>query len=173
MSMPSRNYTLSLAWLSLALASLSACLSEPEYPVEPEVKFVGLSRDTMTQGALLQDSITVVISFTDGDGDIVFPAGDTTPSVFLVNRKTREQVASFKLDPIEEKGLSNGVNGELRLRVYTTCCDYPDNINALPCEISREFPVDVLLLEAYMVDRAGNQSNSAEVAPIFLRCDRF
>lgn len=126
----------------------------------------------MNQGALLQDSITVVIYFEDGDGDIILGSNDSTPSVFLVNRITQAEVASFKLDLIEENGLENGISGELRLRVYTTCCDYPPNIPRLPCEISPEFPIDELLLEAYIVDRAGNESNRAEIAPIYLRCDR-
>ncbi len=171
--MPSRKHSFPLAWLSLAVAlTVGACLSPPEYPIEPEVTFVGLSRDTMTQNFKPTDSVTVVVSFTDGDGDIVFPEGDTTRTVFIVDRETQSLRESYKLDPIDEIGLENGISGELRLVVYTTCCEYPPGVPRLPCDISPEFPVDQLLLDVYMKDRAGNESNRAQLAPIYLRCDR-
>ena len=170
--MPSPKYTLLAAWF-VALCTLVSCLSRPDYPVEPVLKFEGLTRDTMIQGALLQDSTTVVISFTDGDGDIAFAAEDTTTSIFLTNIETGEELATFKVDPIDEAGLENGISGEFELRVFTTCCDYPAFVNAFPCEPTDEYPVDTLLLEAHIVDRAGNESNRVAIAPIFLRCDVF
>ena len=173
MDMLSRKYTLLLAWLSAAGAvAIVGCLEPPEYPLEPVLTFEGLTRDTMDQGALLQDSTTLVISFTDGDGDIAFPEDDTTASVFLTNIRTGARLSRFKIDPIEEAGLENGISGEFRLRVFTTCCEYPPNIAAFRCEPSREYPIDTLLLEAHIVDRAGNESNRVAVAPIYLRCDR-
>ena len=177
MGMSMRKYNRPSAWFAaLGLAalatSLAACLEEPEYPDTPFLRFEGLSRDTMVQGALLQDSTTVVLYFEDGDGDISFPDGDTTRSVFLTNVRTNERLASFNIDPIEENGLENGISGEFQLRVYTTCCDYPPFVAAFPCEVSDEYPIDTLLLEAHLIDRAGNESNRVPIAPIYLQCDR-
>ena len=149
------------------------CLRPPDYPIVPQVTFLGLSRDTMRQGALLEDSVTVVLEFTDGDGDISTIGDDTTAGVFLRNIRTGETVSSFRLDEIDQTGIENGIRGEIRLRVYTTCCDYPPEVGQFPCEPSRSFPVDVLQLEAYLVDQAGHESNRAMVAPIYLRCDTF
>lgn len=172
--MPTRNYNRPHAWFAAALALAAVgCLEPPEYPDEPEIEFVGLTRDTMDQGALLQDSTTIVISFTDGDGDITFPRDDSTASIFVTNIETGEEIATFNVDPIDEIGVENGISGEFQLRVYTTCCDYPDFVNAFPCEPTNEYPVDTLLLETYIVDRAGNESNRAQIAPIYLRCDNF
>jgi len=149
------------------------CLKAPDYPVEPVVTFERLSRDSMVQGSLLEDSISVFLSFTDGDGDITLLENDTFSNVFLENRKTGETVGAFKLDPIPEIGAENGISGDLLLRVYTTCCDYPPFVLEFPCQPSASYPIDTLLLEAYMIDRAGNESNRVDLPPVFLICDRF
>ena len=156
----------------LACVWLGSCLAPPDYPDEPVLTFEGLTRDSLAQGAGLEDSTTVVLSFTDGDGDIAPPETETDPNVFLVNRRTGEDVGTFKLDPIPEIGAENGISGDLRLRVYTTCCDYPDFVPEFPCTPSASYPVDTLLLEAYLVDRAGNESNRVDIAPIYILCDR-
>ncbi len=175
MGMPSRNYIFVLAWLMIAFAA-SACLSPPDYPDTPEVEFISLSRDTLDQDFNRKDSLGVrikslflTVGFTDGDGDII--VDDTTFSVFILNRVTRDTLAPFQIDAIETAGLENGINGEFRLLVPTTCCTYPETLNAFPCNPSADFPIDRLLLEIYMVDRAGNESNHAEVPPITLRCN--
>lgn len=154
------------------LFTLGACLQPPEYPIEPVLTFQGLSRDSMIQGAGQEDNISVFMSFTDGDGDIAPRATDTVPNIFLINTKTLEQVTTFKLDPIPEEGAENGISGEIRLRVFTTCCDYPDFVTAFPCTPTNEYPVDTLNIEAYMVDRAGNESNRVQFSPIYLICNR-
>ena len=164
----------SRTWLlGAVLLALGACLRPPDYPLEPVVTFLGVSRDTMRQGSNLEDSVTVVLEFTDGDGDVTSLTGDTVAGVFLVNTRTGETVSTFRLDEIDQTGIENGIRGELRLRVYTTCCDYPPEIPEFPCNPSAQFPLDVLNLEAYLVDQAGNESNRAQVTPIYLRCDTF
>ena len=160
-------------WLLCAWLLLQGCLQPPEYPIGPELVFLGLSRDTMIQGATLQDSISVFFSFTDGDGDIAFPASDTTPSVFISNRRTGEVITAVKLDPIDENGIENGISGELRVLMYTTCCDYPPFVLEFPCTPSQSYPIDTLLLEAYMRDRAGNESERVELSPVYLICNRI
>ena len=158
--------------LGLAVLSLAACVKPPEYPIEPELTFLGLSRDSMVQGATLEDSILVRLGFTDGDGDITPDAESTEPNVFVVNRRTNETVSSFKLDPIDEPGAENGISGDLTLVVFTTCCDYPDFVLEFPCTPSEAYPVDTLELEAFLIDRAGNESNRVALAPVFLICNR-
>lgn len=177
MGMSPRKYNRLPAWCCTAVAlalALGSCLSPPEYPVEPVLTFEGISKDTMVQDPLgVADTTVVVLSFTDGDGDLTFAAEDTIPNVFVINVETGEEVAQFKLDPIDEVGVENGISGELRLLVKTTCCDYPVFVNAVPCQPSNEYPIDTLLTEAYVVDRAGNESNRVQIAPIYLRCDNF
>lgn len=51
---------------------LSSCLKPEEYPLEPIIKYESFS--------ITNDSASLVISFTDGDGDIGLKASDTTGS---------------------------------------------------------------------------------------------
>jgi len=127
----------------------------------------------MIQGATTEDSTSLFFTFTDGDGDLTPLASDTVPNIFIINTETFEQVTTFQLDPIPEEGAENGISGELRLSVFTTCCDYPDFVSAFPCMPTNEYPVDTLNLEVYIVDRAGNESNRVQIQPIYLICDRF
>jgi hypothetical protein len=175
MNFTAHRYSLltSIAAFGMFLLGASGCLQPPDFPLEPVVTFESLSRDSMIQGSLLEDSITVTLSFTDGDGDIALLENDTFSNVFLENRRTGETVGSFKIDPIPEMGAENGISGDIALRVFTTCCDYPPFVLEFPCQPSRAFPVDTLLLEAFIIDRAGNESNRVNLPPVFLICDNF
>jgi len=51
---------------------LSSCLKPEEYPLEPIIKYESFS--------ITNDSASLVISFTDGDGDIGLKTSDTTGS---------------------------------------------------------------------------------------------
>ena len=56
---------------------------------------------------------------------------------------------------------------------YTTCCLYPGGVfNA--CDQTEpavsQFPVDTLIYEIYIVDRAGHESNRVLTDPVFLQC---
>jgi len=52
--------------LGLLLTFLAACVSEPDYPDEPYIEYLSISKNELTQG----DSLLVTISFTDGDGNL-------------------------------------------------------------------------------------------------------
>lgn len=164
-----RTYSLAAVLTAVVAAG---CLQPPEYPVEPVLTYVGISSDTMLQGSVTEDSVRVFLSFTDGDGDVSPAATDSVSNFFLENIRTGETVTDFATDPIPEEGAENGISGEISLRVFTTCCDYPDFVVAFPCTPSDQYPIDTLDLEAYMVDRAGNESNRVRIDPIYLICNR-
>lgn len=56
------------------LGSLYSCQKDNEYPIEPEIEFKEIG---YIEGRT--DTANVIISFTDGDGDIGFTKGDTLP----------------------------------------------------------------------------------------------
>jgi hypothetical protein len=58
----------------LILGSLYSCQKENDYPIEPEIEFKEIG---YIEGRT--DTANVIISFTDGDGDIGFSKGDTLP----------------------------------------------------------------------------------------------
>jgi hypothetical protein len=60
-----------LPFLSIAAFLLiAACAQPPEYPIEPQLEFISLSKTSMRQGNGTEDTTLVTLGFTDGDGDI-------------------------------------------------------------------------------------------------------
>lgn len=152
------------------LTAFTACISPPDYPIEPKITFQNLSKNTMRQGELgTEDSLFVTFSFTDGDGDLGTPDVDKDTSrilnVFLTDKRTNTPAERFRLPYIPEQGAGNGISGDIRLLLFTTCC------NVLPpCEASTTKPIDTLVYEIYIKDRAGHESNRIQTAPIYLQC---
>jgi len=65
------------------VATLSACVKAPSYPIVPAIEFKSVSSDYLKSGY----TDTITFSFTDGDGDIsVTPSpGDTCDQFGLKN----------------------------------------------------------------------------------------
>ena len=59
-----------ISLLFLLMVTLVTCIQPPDYPDIPELELIGLTKDTVMQSSLNEDSIIVVLSFTDGDGNI-------------------------------------------------------------------------------------------------------
>ena len=60
-----------LFFIICVLIFLSSCIREKSYPIIPAIKFKSFTHFGL-------DSANVIISFTDGDGDIGLSQGDTT-----------------------------------------------------------------------------------------------
>lgn len=123
----------------------------------------------MTQNSLNTDSIFVKFSFKDGDGDIGLEPDVFERNIFIIDNRTGDTYDAFKAPVIPEQGASKGISGEVTLRLFTTCCLFPDNIP--PCESPPQYPTDELTLDIYIKDRAGNESNHITTTPITLFCD--
>ena len=126
-----------------------SCLKAPEYPIEPIINFVGLTSEVMKQGAFNSDSTIITFSFTDGDGDL----GDNdSVNIFL----TDERIGA------------KGISGEIAIKVYTTCCLFPNG--QTPCTPSSQYPVDSLVYGIYIIDRGQHKSNIIYTPAIKLLC---
>lgn len=145
-----------------------SCTQPPDYPPEPVIAYERVSRKSMLQGKQNNDSIQVVFSYTDGDGDLGND-GDSI-DVFVYDSRIPELPhAIFKLPVVPPQGTGNGISGEVSLVVYNTCCLFPNN-EYLACDTPPEYPFDTLQFEIEMYDRAGNKSNRVITEDIFLRC---
>ncbi|MEL6862852.1 MAG: hypothetical protein AAFP19_00475 [Bacteroidota bacterium] len=161
-----------LKYLSVLLLglSLSFCTKPPDYPAEPIIEFISISRDTVVQKTI-NDVVFVTIGFTDGDGNLI--ANDTTHSVFVRDPRADNDFAvkPFGIPEIPEQGANNGISGEITLRIDEAggfCCYYENG--QFPCQPSTLQPVDTLIFEIQMEDKDGNKSNIIETAPIFIFC---
>lgn len=145
-----------------------ACATPPDYPDEPVITFERLSKDTLRQSDLNTDSLFLTFSYTDGDGDLGFTDADTNQSIFVIDSRTGFIQDRYKLPEIPDQGTANGIFGEVKILLYTTCCLFPQGIP--PCSSPPAFPTDTVTFEVYMVDRAGNHSNTITTPPITLLC---
>lgn len=152
-----------------AAAVLWGCVDSPNFPVEPRIEFVGLSKDTMQQGLFQQDSLTVVFKFEDGDGDIGRTDQAPDNNVFFVDERTGTLDNTFGIPEIPEEGAGNGVEGTVRILLFSTCCIYADGAD--PCTVNPNSPYDTVRYRIYMKDRAGHTSNEIVTPPIVLICN--
>jgi hypothetical protein len=145
------------------------CLDSPNFPVTPYIEFLSISKDTLDQGVFQQDSLIVRFRFEDGDGDIGRTEQDPENNIFFIDERTGTLDNTFGIPAIPEEGAGNGVEGEVRIVLYSTCCIYPDGSD--PCTVNAQFPLDTLQYRIYIKDRADHKSNEILTAPIVLRCN--
>lgn len=164
---------LSFGLLTVLLAGIFSCVKPPNYPNEPQIEYIGLNKSAITQGNLNTppDTLEVIFSFTDGDGDIGFP--DDSLNVFDAflydSRDSFRHI--FRLPVLPEQGIGNGVSGEITLRVpnrLPICCTFPDGSTA--CRPSTRYPTDTMSFLIQIMDRAGHLSNIVRTEPITILC---
>ncbi len=146
-----------LLFLSLGM---TACIKEEQYPIEPVINFEQFATARGSDG---KDSLGVLsISYTDGDGDLGYPAIKPDPqydlyiSYFEMNNGVLENVTTPSGDTIQ-------FNARLP---YLT----PDIANkTIKGEIEDTLTInnplsdnDTILFRIYLVDRANNKSNTIE-----------
>jgi hypothetical protein len=148
---------------------LSACIKAPDFPDEPVIAYIGINKDTLIQNSLNSDSIFLKFSFTDGDGDFGTNPTDPIQNIILLDTRTGETHDRFKSPVIPKQGTNNGIKGEVTLRVFTTCCLFPEGF--VPCDAPPQIPTDTLSFEIYITDQAGNESNHIISQSIILKCD--
>lgn len=155
--------------LALIVWLLAYCVRPPDYPVEPAIKYIGLSKNVMKQGEGYSDSLFVTFSFTDGDGDLGFPETDPTPSVFIRDSRDSFYKPPLQLPYVEPQGAGNGISGEISVKLPTTCCIYtsPEGIK-FACD--ETLVNDTFFYYVKIRDRAGHESNEIRTDAIRLNC---
>lgn len=145
--------------------AFATCIRPPNYPIEPQIQLVGQTKTNMRQGSGFQDSLYITLSFTDGDGDIG-GVGTDSLNVFITDKRNNKPVEqTYRMPFVPEAGAKNGISGEIRFLMYTTCC-----LSLEPCMPTPSHPVDTLVYEMYIKDRAGHKSNAVKTNPILLQC---
>lgn len=152
------------------LVFLGSCIQPPDYTDVPSLEFKGFSKSTMNQGVFEEDSVTLTLFFTDGDGDFGNSGQSMEKNIFIMDKRTDEIFREYKAPFIPLEGAGNGISGTISIKVFSTCCIFPEASGIFPCEASEEFPSNDLVLDVYIKDRAGNQSNTVTTTAIKLNC---
>jgi hypothetical protein len=165
------NFILKYASLAVFLLAWAACTKAPQYPIEPVLTFKGFSKNTMKQNLnRASDYIDIVINFTDGDGDLGNKEDGAKEDVFVYDIRDKVVSDNYKVPFVAPQGNGNGINGEMTLRLFTTCCKFPDG--SIPCTPSTTYLSDTLRYKIWIKDRAGHKSNELEIPYIFLQCGK-
>ena len=121
---------------------------EPFYDLTPRIELLEVAEDTVVQ---FTDSISVKILYEDGDGDLGNPDPDVN-SIFVKDSRL-ELADEYYLGPLAPEGSKISITGTL-------------NINLSPTFLLGNGTVEKMVLSIYVVDRAGNQSNTIETGTI-------
>ncbi|MDX1943164.1 MAG: hypothetical protein SFU99_21550 [Saprospiraceae bacterium] len=160
-------YCLIISAISLFLIS---CTEPPSYPNEPRIEYLGVNKKAILQGSstAARDTLVIMFSFTDGDGDI----GSDSTNLFLRDSRDNSLIPN-RLFPIPEQGSGNGVSGEITIRVPNkvagpnVCCIFPDR---RVCQTDSRYAQDTFSYLIQIKDRSGNLSNQIRTETITILC---
>jgi len=157
------------SFCALTLILITACSTPPDYPLEPTIEFVSMSKMSMAQANIRSDndSLLLTLSFTDGDGDIGSEQGDSSVVNYIDLRQNIEQVP-LRIPFVGLQGVGQGISGEIIAILPTTTCLFEDG--RFPGTVAPG-ETDEVVYEMWIVDRAGNESNRIELPTITLRCE--
>jgi hypothetical protein len=150
--------------LALALALVPSCKPEVDYPDEPTVSFKEFTfADTVLLGNTVKRG-TLIFSFTDGDGDIGFDTVQPRQNtIFLTKHKMKDNVLTqmdllvdlnYFVERLYNDDKRQAASGDIKI----------EELN----EYASSFG-DTIMYKFYIVDRAGNHSNTDSTGLIVIR----
>lgn len=150
----------------LIFVSITGCINAPNFSDTPEIEFISFSKSTLVQGDINNDSTFMTIEFTDGDGDIGTSATGTELNMFIIDNRNGAEYDKIKLPEIPKEGANNGVKGSITVKLFNGCCLFDDkpNCTVVPSETNQ------ITFDVYIIDNAGNQSNTITTTPLSLIC---
>jgi hypothetical protein len=132
-----------IAFILILCTLFFACKKDEatEYSDTPQISFVSISPATVTE---FEDSITIVISYVDGDGDL----GENNSSVSnLFVTDTRINITyPFRIQQLGPDNAGITIKGKLNVVLKNT-------------GITDGSPQQAVSYQLYMNDRKGNKSN--------------
>lgn len=159
MSRRTSAYLLTVIIFATALVS---CEPKVDYPDEPTVEFKSFTfADTTLLGNPVKQG-TLTFSFTDGDGDIGFDTVARKNTIFMTKHKMVNNVLTqmdllvdlnYFVERIYSDNDRHAVSGDIKI----------EDLN----EYKNTFG-DTIMYKFYIVDRAGNRSNTDSTGLIYV-----
>ena len=150
-----KSISIFLILFVLVSVLVQSCKPEEEYPDEPTVKFKDFYfSDTTLLGNQVKRG-TLTFSFTDGDGDIGFDTVQPRQNtIFMTKYKMKNNILSqmdllvdlnYFVERIYGDDTKHAISGDIKI----------EDLN----EYAMSFG-DTIMYKFYIVDRAGNRSNT-------------
>ncbi len=186
----SKKVIFSFMVLALLLIN-NSCVKPPEYPLEPVIQFVSMDKNLVKSNA---DSVTITLSFTDGDGNLSFEDGYTETNIFVLDTSNNPHrvigpytgeldtlqtlintnvlltdsrtgfIYNYTLPYIKVRNEETGISGEIYIVFKTLSCRPFIPPDPTPLEI------DTLSLAIQILDKADNFSNIVHTPLITIDC---
>ena len=150
----------------LIIGLIQSCKKDIEYPIEPEI--------VMSSSQVYQNPTVIIVSFTDGDGDIGFNDGDTLPPYNLDEENFNKYYYNLLLYYFIKEG-DEWVEQELAVpyfyRVpYITPSGQNKSLKG-DIEVAITLPInrpDSIRFDIELIDRALHESNRL-ITPVIYR----
>ncbi len=142
----------------LVLAVLFAtCTNPPDFSDVPAIEFVSVNKTLIREHA---DSVNLVFSFKDGDGDLGVNQTDTSTNTFITDLRSGKKpfTYTYRLPYISSKGSIKAISGQVSI-----------NIPGVTCVPGKT--IDTVLYRIQIMDRAGHYSNIIESEKIVVICE--
>jgi len=170
--------------MSIFLLGISACVKQPEFSVVPAIEFRSLSAtsvNTSSTGSDITD--TLLIHFTDGDGDFGI-AGGQTDSIYNNDCTNHSYDSADIADPLYNVYYyvyrSENSDSCLQLPIQTAYIPNDTKHKAiegliqiyptLSCPPAGSGSTDTIFFSVFIKDRAGHLSNRVHTPKIVVHC---
>ncbi|MBK9271270.1 MAG: hypothetical protein IPM48_06705 [Saprospiraceae bacterium] len=140
-----------LAFAILVLMSCHENADEPAFSIIPEIRFVGLSHDSIVE---YKDVLTIHFKYQDGDGDLGFEEPESY-AIFIRDARL-SNFDGFYMGPVAPPGALIAVQGQLKV-------EFP----SLFVFGNGKFERTKYFI--YMVDRAGHKSNELTTPDVIIK----
>ncbi|HLG35586.1 MAG TPA: hypothetical protein VI757_11960 [Bacteroidia bacterium] len=140
----------------LSVFMFAGCRKANEYPIEPIISFKSLTPDWDPNTG--QEHATVVISFTDGDGDIGWDESNLQDNFFVECFMKINNVwidtASYngRIKPLIPEGKNKSIRGDISYFMFS-----------IPYGVNK-----TIRYEIYMYDRALHRSNTITTSELII-----
>ena len=137
-----------IVFLGLFFTSCEKVSDEPVFDLAPRIELLEVSSDSIVQ---FQDNLNIRISYEDGDGDL----GNEDPDInsIFVKDARLQNIEGYYVAPIAPVGSNVSIKGTLNLILEKTF-------------ILGNADEEKTSFDIYLIDQAGNQSNTIETDPI-------
>ncbi len=139
-----------------AISFLCSCLKPPRFSETPSIEFVSINS---TQVQQMVDSIQMIISFKDGDGDLGSLDSDTSTNCFITDHRPgkADYTYTYKIPFVTPNGTTKDISGTVSVNLPGITC--------IPFHVS-----DSVTYKIMIMDRAGHKSNQVQTPVIVVNC---
>ncbi len=169
------NHQINLGIIFFVLACLiginSACIKPEQYPREPQITTVALSSDSIHQfenvNNFTPEPFSLTVGFEDGDGDLGITTDYPQANAFVRDSRTG-YIDSLEIPYMSPAGNIKSISGTIEFTFPSECCIALSGITCSPDAVYN--PVDTVVYEVFIKDRAGNISNIVKADPLYIIC---